>query len=571
MLEMARYHQRGQALPLGLAFLMGAVLFGITMFDTSQLASEKSRLANTADAAVYSGLIWQARALNFQAYTNRAMVANQVSIGQMVSLASWTQYGDITARNIDNTLGLFFPAKAYTSAAKRAMRQIDDAVVNMVEGFIPVIDSINAVLSASQQSLYLSSFAAMPNIVQEVVSRNDHRYSVNSAYSIVEQGRNLVDWRNLTTQYDDNASLLRKASIINRSKDEFTAGRAVGHSQLLAGLPKINGGIFRAWVEKEGKTNLVAEKVVSSNGFGFSSNQEELEWEWKAKDTFSLHIESFSCGCSWRRGCWCGWGRSEKPIGWGSRYLNGDFECKENEFWGREECTSYMRKNKRAEKFADSENEEIDAEYEGVRAYYDLRDLSQRNQDPRLVLRIEVQLHNNQIRTSSQIDDLGSATLSVSRNGMGQGMFRQEGKMLSNVMTSISSGEVYFHPPDDYRPDRRNGKIEIASLFSPYWDVRLIKTPITERMMAWGLRDVNFLSEGAKGVASQSPELSSFAAQGINKLGQVSFRSYQRELSSGVQRQGESYARQFEEQFVNQITEQIEKGAMNRAISSFGF
>ena len=90
--------QRGQALPLGLAFIMFGTLLGIVLFNTEQLASEKSRLANTADAAAYSGLIWQARALNFQSYTNRAMVANQVSIAQVVSLASWTTYGKIAAR-----------------------------------------------------------------------------------------------------------------------------------------------------------------------------------------------------------------------------------------------------------------------------------------------------------------------------------------------------------------------------------------------------------------------------------------------------------------------------------------
>ena len=53
---------------------------GFVMFNTGQVVSRKLLLSDAADAAAYSGLLWQARALNFQAYTNRAMVANEVSI-----------------------------------------------------------------------------------------------------------------------------------------------------------------------------------------------------------------------------------------------------------------------------------------------------------------------------------------------------------------------------------------------------------------------------------------------------------------------------------------------------------
>lgn len=561
MNKAVKHRQKGQALPLGLAFLMGAVLFGITMFDTSQLASEKSRLANTADAAVYSGLIWQARALNFQAYTNRAMVANQVAIGQMVSVAAWTKFGSITARNIDSTLGMFPPAKGFTSAAKKIIDQIDDAVLSMVEGFIPVIDSVNSVLSTSQEALYLSSFAAMPSIVKEVVDRNDSRYSVNSAYSVIGQGRSLIEWRALTKQYEDNEALLRKAEIVNRSKDQFTAGRDVGHREL--GLPKINLAVIRFSVQKEGRTNLVIEEGEPDQ---FGNSSQELEWEWKGKDTFSLHVEKY--GCDWRG---CGWSKSEIPVGWGSRYVNGDFECEENED-GQEECKKYMRKNKTAELFADLESDEIDADYEGVRAYYDLKDLSKNNKDPRLVLRIEVQLSGDQLRTSSQLDGLGSAASAESRTGMGAGTFNQEEKMLANTMASISSGEVYFHPPDDYRPDRRNGKIEIANLFSPYWDVRLIKTPIVERMMAWGLRDASFLSDGISGIATgvEDADFSASLSQGLNRVSQVSLGRYQRELAS-AEGQVNNFANQFEEQFVDQISEQLDEGVIEGAVSSFGF
>ncbi len=47
------------------------------------------RLANAADATAWSIATLEARALNYDAYTNRAIVANEVAIAQAISLISW--------------------------------------------------------------------------------------------------------------------------------------------------------------------------------------------------------------------------------------------------------------------------------------------------------------------------------------------------------------------------------------------------------------------------------------------------------------------------------------------------
>jgi len=46
------------------------------------------QLQNAADAAAFGASTLEARSLNFAAYTNRAMVANEVAIGQLVGLLS---------------------------------------------------------------------------------------------------------------------------------------------------------------------------------------------------------------------------------------------------------------------------------------------------------------------------------------------------------------------------------------------------------------------------------------------------------------------------------------------------
>jgi hypothetical protein len=90
--------------------------------------------------------------------------------------------------------------------------------------------------------------------------------------------------------------------------------------------------------------------------------------------------------------------------------------------------------------------------YEGIRAYYDLADLSQNNKDPRLALRIQVELPQDAVKTASKIDGIGSTSIpnNTAGNGLGQGVFGTEDRMAGGGMAAISSGELFFHPPDDY-------------------------------------------------------------------------------------------------------------------------
>lgn len=48
----------------------------------------------------YSAGVMHARAMNFKAYGNRALIANEVLVAQMVSLSSWAQYAQTHAENL---------------------------------------------------------------------------------------------------------------------------------------------------------------------------------------------------------------------------------------------------------------------------------------------------------------------------------------------------------------------------------------------------------------------------------------------------------------------------------------
>ena len=96
--------ESGQVLPLGLVLVVMGMVGALIVYNTGVVATDKMRLANGADAAAYSGALWQARALNYQAYANRAMVANQVAIGQAVSIQSWMTYAAVTSENLATAL-----------------------------------------------------------------------------------------------------------------------------------------------------------------------------------------------------------------------------------------------------------------------------------------------------------------------------------------------------------------------------------------------------------------------------------------------------------------------------------
>ena len=508
--------QCGQALPVGIALIMFGALLTLVLFNTGQMASEKSRLANTADAAVYSGLIWQARALNFQAYTNRAMVANQVTIAQLVSVTSWANYGYISARNVNNTIGWIPPARPYTQAAESVIQQVENVVSLVADVAVPVIDGVNRALSESQRALYVSTFAVTPLLVDEVVAANDNRYSVDSTYAVASLGRNLREWQNFTTRYEDIDALNRKASVINRSKDKFTLDRGWSLGRLYL------APVLRVRLIKEGTTNLIYTRPETQDEEG-NIIQGEGEWEWKAKDNFSLHVEKFKCSLSG-----CRWRNSETPIGWGAAYVENDIEPCETEIidaeYGVEEtvCPRWMKRNSRGEQLSDAEALKINGSYSGVQAYYDLRDLSQNNRDPRLNLRVEVQVQESNVKTSANIDGVGSASEpgeSTRRNGVGKGAFFADDRNAAGSMASIASGEIFFERPtyrDDYKL-RVDGRVreEYGSLYNPYWQVRLVPTSREERLAAWFIRAPELASASASGAVSGAQ---TYAQQQVEEL-----------------------------------------------------
>jgi len=220
--------ESGQALPLGIALLFAGVLTGVVLFNTGEVVDEKTRLANAADAAVYSGITWQARALNFNAYTNRAMVANQVAMAQAVSLQSWGQYARTTTGNISTVVGPIPIVGQIATAVHQVMSAIEPIVSGLGTGILAVVDPINSALSMAQEAMFLSAFVASPQIIDSVAEANDPRIKTDSAFSLAYLGNNLYEWSQFTDQFDktDDLEMDERVAMINGSTDPFTQDRS---------------------------------------------------------------------------------------------------------------------------------------------------------------------------------------------------------------------------------------------------------------------------------------------------------------------------------------------------------
>jgi len=456
--------QRGQALPLGLAFIMIGMLGGLVLFNTGQVAVDKQRLANAADSAAYSGMVWQARALNFQAYSNRAMIANQVSIGQAVSLYSWADYAETTGENINRVFGWIPYVGQFVSIMETVIKVIANITRPVAEGVVTVISPINKAISISQKAVYASSFAATPDIVRNVAKASDSRFTADTGFSALGLTSNLSGWKDFTQEYTDTdtVDMRERTKLVNDSRDTFSEDRYWDFydSFWIYSTPFTKHKLFR-----EGESRL----VMSTDDDG-----DNPKWEWMAKDTLALHNKI------WRG--WRGTKNQELPIGWGAAYANdfgGDSmvvkTCNRLGYRGGENCR-YRNRNKRTERVANRVLESID-NYAGINTFRSISESVRNPTEGEAVLRLKTEV-------SMELDTVESTEHFVTN----QDPFATPMVSPGDKISSISVAEVYYRRPEAYTSNEDHIRYEPANGYNPYWDVRLAPVEAVDRLAALGMR-----------------------------------------------------------------------------------
>ena len=162
---------RGQVLPFAILGLTIGCAVLLLMYNTGQKITDKTVVANAADAAAYSAGIWTSRHLNYMAYTNRAMIANHVGTGHLVSYISWIRYVQNSTRKLEK-ISAWIP---YVGAAVRAANTYAELLVDAADTAAPYaiegIELLNDSYFASQVEAQFNLTYFKLNAIMEETAR----------------------------------------------------------------------------------------------------------------------------------------------------------------------------------------------------------------------------------------------------------------------------------------------------------------------------------------------------------------------------------------------------------------
>lgn len=487
--------QQGQALLWFLATAAACCAVFALVYNVGQVANEKEKTINAADAAALSGALVEARILNFEAYTNRAMVANEVTIAQLVSLDSWIRYDATMMQNIANYTSIIPYVDDVTSALADAAQVAQEAVDTAVP---PAIQGLNVAIKALGLAREAANYAAplaAENVASAIANANqttfgarfDTQPELNAAFEAVFLVKNTNDWLNFTKAYDGNDRGNAKDVILN-SRDQFSTQRGAGKfidtaNELLeaAGLLATGGTSYIGFEKTSGTTTLTDYD------------------HWAAQDSLDPYVAAIKF-------CWvfipCGYQKQAYvpvPIAYGRADADTDGSV------GKDLCHPSL-----STPTGTTLNCTLAVQNANVMSsdgIPNIRDLANpggpNTADPTLTFVAGVQKSADATLTTQRIGSPGMNTVD-SGPDQPQGMPKlQDNLQNGDRLTSIAFAKVFYTRPDwngrDItegnlpRPDRKH---EYASLYNPYWQARLTQADSTTKAAFYGLIGSNPLLAG---------------------------------------------------------------------------
>lgn len=458
-----RARQLGQAVIWLLGTLAASAAVMYAVFNVSQVTVGKQRAVNAADAAALAGSTVQARLLNLMAYNNRAIVANEVFLIQMLSIESWMQYFVRTAENIETVLDIASLIPPVAPFAKPAAQILDklgdvaekghDAIVDFNDLIISLLEPAKTALLTAHAAVRLAGGVLAENAAKSTVVANRSDFggkrhdpgliladtaAVRPLTFVANQQR----WLSFTKKYENNERTDAKQVLLD-SRDRFSAHRPgagwLNFSLLLVGLEKGGGSALK--------------------NFDRWETQDTLELWQKAPPKFK---------------------KNYVPVGWGR--ANADENGSTGDTWSP---------NRTAHKWARSDGTTHDG-WSGVPAVFDIADKTiAKRADLSVGFLVAVSRPGTHDMLSQSLG-MGVATTSVA------GSPDMPARQAANQNTAFSKAHVFFERPrrglaNDFtasslwRPDQAK---EFGSIFSPYWQARLTDLSAGEKaalMTAMGL------------------------------------------------------------------------------------
>ncbi|WP_169788076.1 hypothetical protein [Caldimonas brevitalea] len=433
--------------------LLGGLAALFFLFNTGQLTAEKTKLVNTADAVAYSAGVMNARTLNFDAYTNRAMVANTIAIAQLTSLASWVRYADAMG-----TFGFVLQnpkLSPYYLSYETAVDFGPDAKSelidqNVLENLVRTSDNLITNLRVAQAVANAGLLPARAAVMNEVAQAN---YRGDGTVTVDLMLLSPNDFPQFVQQYaGDERTRFAQAVQAGLSRDRFIERRSWMMPALYSDCGSATATGRVDWLDRRGGTELI----------GFD--------EWKALDTLSekrwvpKNKTDVMCRAV-----------KERPAGWGGQSAadNPTLDLDPLHY----DSAPLVNPGATAVAVATSTSA---WGYSGLPSFFDLSPAALDQPDPRLQFAVRLHRDRDQTLTSDGRSSIQSA--------QPRRLNPYSGAPANEVYAAVAASDVYFARPGSSRDNVYGASIgrprELGSLFNPYWDTRLRAPSLAELQQA---------------------------------------------------------------------------------------
>lgn len=480
----------GQALVPALIFLLAGCLGLYVAFNSFQMTSAKIKLQNTADAAAYSAAVLQARDYNFSAYTNRAMIANQVTAAQVVALKSWIDELDATysTSELDVTVGNLADHPDQWTSPKQLGQADITPVRAALDALLPTvarnIGSLNRALSVAQANYHAAVFTAVPDTADAVAQLNQPDTHVTSGYfTSPRNAAQLAAWTSYAATVmpagkigaDDFADVVTASATLdgfvrNRSSVRSVAPNFQQLNDSASVLCRTTNSSITVNVTHAGGTQLRSDKagwqsIDASTAHLWISCFGAIESVAGYGGSANGHIASFMTNPPFA--AWQDW------QGYGGYFNFG---------YTGSSTPGLQVPDAMAAQFRAGPGPSLDPTNGGLLPYQEVSGVQLASQAPRIT--IEVTRNSNTLVKTVGLQ--GGGRLGVVDNAA------------AGAMRALSSANAYFVRPDETsfgnaimggllnagQWARADHQTEYPSLFSPYWQAALAPVSASERAAA---------------------------------------------------------------------------------------
>ena len=476
---------RGQASVFVIIVAAILVIAALLVYNSGRAVATRIHLQNAADSAAYSGAVELARAYNFAAYSNRAMVANQVAIAQMVGLASWSRYyclvyaeadcGNFTNfgtwDEITTVTDLFEGFNSATEIVQPIYQPLTDTlfgILNDATGpIVTVLNGINTTLSLASQAYYAAAYldlagaAVDTGVVHRVLVDTDPKASLATVAtglgqtaaagvttaSLGEIFDFIKQYKPLDYSTNQNADPNNRFhNVVMASRDQFSSSRSS-----LEIAPFVVG----VWSLGDCFGDGFGGVVVSSLGYHGSTVLSSDNKTWNANDT-SPFLAAGVCVIIVDVG--------PVPVPVPIPVIVPV-------------APSYGQANVTANAANKNTYTLTSSEYSGLLSYIDVKNLQKQDYNAPDFTIFAVR-NQNSIATTQQLEAVGKTPIA------GGNLATPDAEAQGVMMVAASSG-VYFYRPQfkdnttvtPGQPNSFSGNVSLyGSLFSPYWEAHLVPT-----------------------------------------------------------------------------------------------